>query len=193
MPKDFMRGGAFSNLNIAAMEKNAEIGATVWTSEKVKKLLDDYAAGTVDIRGYKGSPFFMNDVNLRKPKLQFQYTKGEMRELRRCAKDPVYFARNYCRLFTEDGYIPVNLRDYQREVINAFLKNRFNILMASRQVGKCNLFISNLLVVGANGTTYNLPVYELWYGLLKKHKMVTVFAWLKYHLYKKYHFLTKSQ
>ncbi len=160
MPKDFMRGGAFSNINIAAMEKNAEIGATVWTSEKVKKLLEDYAAGTVDIRGYKGSPFFMNDINLRKAKLQFQYTKEEMRELRRCAKDPVYFARNYCQLFTEEGYIKVNLRDYQRELINGFLGNRFSILMASRQVGK----------------TVTAAVFMLWYMLFHKEKNVLVVA-----------------
>lgn len=193
MPRDFMRGGAFSNINVAAMEKNAEIGATVWTSEKVSKLLEDYAAGLVDIRGYKGSPFFMNDVNLRKPKLQFQYTKHEMRELRRCAKDPVYFARNYCQLFTEDGYIKVNLRDYQREVIKSFVTERFSILMASRQVGKCNLFISKLLVINKDGTVSNLPIYELWYGLLKKYRMVTIFSWLKYWLYKKYDLLANGR
>ena len=180
MPKDFMRGGAFSNINIAAMEKNAEIGATVWTSEKVEKLLEDYASGAVDIRGYKGSPFLMNDVNLRKPKLQFQYTKKEMRELRRCAKDPIYFARNYCQLFTEEGYIKVNLRDYQREVINGFLDHRFAILMASRQVGKCLIFSTLIQIYDKKTNTItNIPFYELWYGLLKRHKMITIFSWIK--------------
>jgi hypothetical protein len=160
MAKDFTRGGAFSNINIASFEKNAEIGATVWSTEKVNKLLEDYAAGNVDIRGYKGSPFFMNDTNLRKPKLQFQYTKHEMRELRRCARDPIYFAKNYCQLFTEEGYIKVNLRDYQREVINGFLDNRFVILMAARQVGK----------------TVTAAVFMLWYLLFHKEKNVLVVA-----------------
>lgn len=194
MAKDFTRGGAFSNINIASFEKNAEIGATVWSTEKVNKLLEDYAAGNVDIRGYKGSPFFMNDTNLRKPKLQFQYTKHEMRELRRCARDPIYFAKNYCQLFTEEGYIKVNLRDYQREVINGFLDNRFVILMAARQVGKCHLFATVLQVYDHESNTFSyVPFYELWYGILKKNKMVNIFSWLKYRLYKMYDFLTRSR
>ena len=160
MPKDFMRGGAFSNINIAAMEKDVEVGATVWTSERVTKLLDDYASGAVDIRGYKGSPFLGNDVNLRKPKLQFQYTREEMLELKRCARDPIYFAKKYCRLFTESGYITVNLRDYQRELVNGFLDHRMCILMASRQIGK----------------TVTASVFMLWYMLFHKEKNVLVVA-----------------
>ena len=155
-----MKGGAFSNINIAAMEKDVELGSTVWTTEKIDKLLDDYANGSVDIRGFKGSPFLNNDVNLRKPKLQFQYTKSEMRELKRCAADPIYFARNYCKLFTEKGYINVNLRDYQREVINGFLEHRFNILMASRQVGK----------------TVTAAVFMLWYAIFHKEKNILIVA-----------------
>ena len=194
MPKDFMRGGAFSNINIAAIEKDNGIGAstTVWTTEKINKLLDDYADGSVDIRGYKGSPFLNNDVNLRKPKLQFQYTKDEMREWRRCAKDPIYFAKNFCKLFTEDGYINVNLRDYQRELINGFLDNRFSILMAARQVGKCFIFSTLMKIYDKRtGETCDIPFYELWYGILRKNKMVNVYSWLKYRLYKIYDKLTR--
>ena len=99
-------------------------------------------------------------MNLRKPKLQFQYTKHEMRELRRCAADPVYFAKNFCQLFTEKGYIPINLRDYQRELIQGFLGHRFNILMASRQIGK----------------TVTAAVFMLWYMLFNKEKNVLVVA-----------------
>jgi len=48
-----------------------------------------------------------------------------------------YFADNHCNIKKEDGRIgQMNLRDFQKEIINEFKKNKFNILMSSRQMGK---------------------------------------------------------
>lgn len=193
MARDFTRGGAFSNINVAEIDKGLDVGATVWSTDKVNALLENYAAGTVDIRGYKGSPFFMNDLNLRKSKLQFQYTKNEMRELRRCAKDPVYFARYYCTLFTEEGYIKVNLRDYQREMIGAMLDERMVIMMCSRQIGKCISFNTRMRIYNRETNSMrDVPVYNIWYNILKKNNALTVFARIKYKLYKLYDLLSAS-
>jgi hypothetical protein len=64
-------------------------------------------------------------------------TPDEQQESVRCALDVHYFTEKYCKVKTEDGSINnILLRDYQKEMLDNFVNNRFSILMASRQVGK---------------------------------------------------------
>ena len=64
-------------------------------------------------------------------------TPDEQQKYVRCALDINYFVEEYCRVKREDGSVgPIFLRDYQKEILNNFVNSRFNILMASRQVGK---------------------------------------------------------
>ena len=64
-------------------------------------------------------------------------TKSEvMKEVIRCGKDPAYFLCNYAKI-TEPmrGLIPFDLYPYQKDVINEFRENRFNIILKARQLG----------------------------------------------------------
>jgi hypothetical protein len=64
-------------------------------------------------------------------------TPDEQQEYVRCALDVHYFVEKYCKVKREDGSIGnILLRDYQKEILDNFVNSRFNILMASRQVGK---------------------------------------------------------
>jgi hypothetical protein len=61
----------------------------------------------------------------------------EQQEYIKCALDVHYFVEKYCKVKREDGSIGnILLRDYQKEILDNFVNSRFNILMASRQVGK---------------------------------------------------------
>jgi hypothetical protein len=66
----------------------------------------------------------------------FEYTEEEITELARCANDIVYFAEKYAVVMTDDGVQQVKLRDYQKQMLSDFQHNRFNIVLASRQMGK---------------------------------------------------------
>ena len=112
------------------VSKGAESFA--WTSNKVEKLmlaLDE---------GYKpkSTPFYEGNPNLRKGNIVFNYTDEEIREIKRCAKDIVYFANTYCTVMTDHGLQTINLRPYQEEMLRQFQAERFNVCLASRQVGK---------------------------------------------------------
>ena len=77
------------------VSKGAESFA--WTSNKVEKLmlaLDE---------GYKpkSTPFYEGNPNLRKGNIVFNYTDEEIREIKKCAKDIVYFANTYCTVMTD--------------------------------------------------------------------------------------------
>ena len=82
-------------------------------------------------------------------------------EIRKCAKDPIYFIKNYIYINTKDhGMQLFGLRDYQEDVINKFHNNRFIISKWSRQSGKSSTTVA----------------YLLWYALFHKEKTVAILA-----------------
>jgi hypothetical protein len=103
-----------------------------WTSKKVEQLML-----AID-EGYKpkSTPFYEGNPNLRKGNIVFSYTDEEIREIKKCAKDIVYFANTYCTVMTDHGLQTIKLRPYQEEMLRQFQAERFNVCLASRQVGK---------------------------------------------------------
>lgn len=76
----------------------------------------------------------------------YDYTQEELQEYVKCAKDPIYFIKNYMKIIHVDkGLVPFALYDYQEEMIRSYYDNRFNITMASRQVGKSTVVIAFFL------------------------------------------------
>jgi len=112
------------------ISKGAESFA--WTSKKVEQLML-----AID-EGYKpkSTPFYEGNPNLRKGNIVFNYSDEEIREIKKCAKDIVYFANTYCTVMTDEGLQTINLRPYQEDMLRQFQAERFNICLASRQVGK---------------------------------------------------------
>lgn len=56
-----------------------------------------------------------------------------------------YFSETYCKIKNELGEVKnIKLRDYQSDILNMFINNRFSILMASRQSSKT---ISSSMVI----------------------------------------------
>lgn len=75
---------------------------------------------------------------LKSPHMPIEYTKDIIEELKRCATDPIYFMKNYVFIrHPKKGKIKFGLYDYQEDLVNTYHKNRFSIILASRQVGKC--------------------------------------------------------
>ena len=57
-------------------------------------------------------------------------------QYRKCAQDPVYFMRKYCKIqHPTRGKIAFDLYDFQEGVLNDFKDNRFNVVLKSRQLG----------------------------------------------------------
>lgn len=80
---------------------------------------------------------YRNNPKLKPPGVEIQYTKEELEEYVKCAKDPVYFCSKYVKVKTLDkGVMPFKLYDYQETFVNAIHKNRFVISKWPRQSGK---------------------------------------------------------
>lgn len=106
---------------------------TVWSSKKVDEWMKEYSEGYA----HKDNPWLDGQIGVRNPDIVFEYTPEEIQELTKCANDIFYFANNYCWcLQGSKGYQPLTLRDYQEEMLEAYDKNRFNITLSCRQIGK---------------------------------------------------------
>jgi hypothetical protein len=92
------------------------------------------------------NPFYENNTKLIKGDLVFERTKEEIKEWLKCKNDIVYFAEKYAKLMTPEGIKHVNLRDYQKKYLKHLEQNRLSVYLACRQCGKCNSFISTVLV-----------------------------------------------
>jgi hypothetical protein len=132
--KDFLTdAGGASRIKLSNLDSE---NLAIWTTLRVNKLLEDVENGAVDIKTVRNSPFKDNEPVWRKANIIFEYTPEEQVEIRRCKSDVIYFANHYAQVMTEDGIQQIVLRDYQEEILQAFKTNRFNILDASRQIGK---------------------------------------------------------
>jgi hypothetical protein len=148
--KDFLSNSGSSRIKLSTLDQE---NTAIWTSERVQQLLDDFENGLIDIKTIKNSPFKDNDPVWKKANIVFEYTPEELEEIRKCKADPVYFASKYAQVMTEEGIQQITLRDYQEEIIRSFKENRFNILMASRQIGKTvmsGVFIAWYLIFHAD-------------------------------------------
>ncbi len=107
----------------------------VFTTRIVDEATDKINDGVV-LKRFQ-NPWLKSEVGLRRAGVSFRMTPDEQQEYVRCALDVHYFVEKYCKVKREDGSVgSIKLRDYQKEILDNFVNNRFNILMASRQVGK---------------------------------------------------------
>jgi len=155
----------------------------VFTTEKVKSINKQLSDGYQIPR--EMNPWWSGEVGVRKSGLTFSFTKEELDEYWKCAVDIHHFAETYCKIKTEDGSVKnIRLRDYQKDILDLYDENRFSILMASRQVGKCFSFRTNVLCrfTLTNGLTKDveLPIYKLFHYAKKKKKFID---YLKYSIY----------
>jgi hypothetical protein len=107
----------------------------IWNSRMIEEAAEKINNGFVLSR--IENPFYENTIGLRKSGLTFRMTSAEIDEYVKCKMDVHYFAEKYCWVKGEKGEpVKLKLRDYQKEILDNFFNNRFNILMASRQTGK---------------------------------------------------------
>ena len=107
----------------------------VFTTKLVDEATDKINDGIV-LKRYQ-NPWLKGEVGIKRSGISFRMSAEEQQEYIRCALDIHHFTEKYCKTKREDGSIgAITLRDYQEEILDNFVGNRFNILMASRQVGK---------------------------------------------------------
>ena len=104
---------------------------------------------------------YLNNKNLKSASVPVEYTKEQLAEYVKCARDPEHFIEEYVKIINVDkGLVPFNMYDYQREMVNQFHNNRFVICKLPRQAGK------SVTVTG----------YLLWVVLFNDSQSVAILA-----------------
>ena len=80
---------------------------------------------------YKQNPL------LKQRGVQIDFTKKQVQEIIRCAKDPEYFLREYIKVISlDDGIVPFHPYPFQQKLVESFHNRRFTICKLPRQSGK---------------------------------------------------------
>jgi hypothetical protein len=154
----------------------------IWNAERVAECIRLTEEGR-DTPG--GTPFHEGDISYRAENVVYDYSEKEIREVARCAADVVYFANTYCVAMTDEGIQKITLRPYQIEVLRSFQDNRFNVFLASRQIGKS--FLSQTIIEISNKSSEKsqfITFYEFYFAILKRFRKLSIHENLRFLLYK---------
>lgn len=90
--------------------------------------------------GYNGNE------NLKRAGAPINLTEEQMVEWFRCADDPIYFSEKYIQIIhVDDGLIPIELFQFQQNIIMSVKNNRRTVVNTSRQAGKTTTAVCIIL------------------------------------------------
>lgn len=129
-------------------------------------------------------PFWHGQTDYRDQGIAFEYTDWELSELEKCANDCIYFVSNYCKFLNDKGRSLVQLRDYQKRLLNLLSAEKYDpvsdtiipanheiIMMQSRQTGKC-VTMDTEISFNTPPDLSNLKNYSLWNYIKKQWKKI---------------------
>jgi Terminase large subunit, T4likevirus-type, N-terminal/Terminase RNaseH-like domain len=80
---------------------------------------------------------YLGNQNLKRSGVSHNWTTEQVTEFLKCARDPEYFIETYVKIVNIDrGLINFSLYDYQRDIVNLSVRERFVICKMPRQCGK---------------------------------------------------------
>lgn len=89
---------------------------------------------------------YLGNVNLKRKNVSVNWDKKKLKEFVKCAKDPIYFSEQYINIVHVDhGLIPIELYEYQKEIIQKITDNRRVTVVTSRQAGKTTTAVAVIL------------------------------------------------
>jgi len=113
---------------------------------KVNEIKQKYIDGISTTRTKK--IYYQNQIGVRKSGIEYAMNYLELSEYSKCYHDEVYFIEHY---------LGVKLYDFQKEMVDHFRNNRFQIFLSSRQTGTERLLMMlflHTLIFNTNKTIF---------------------------------------
>lgn len=89
---------------------------------------------------------YQNNPNLKAEGVKLQFTPEQIAERIRCASDPIYFMEKYIKIVHVDrGLVPFTMYDFQKQLVQSYIDNRYTIGKLPRQVGKSTVTVAFIL------------------------------------------------
>ena len=114
-----------------------------------------------NFNGDKTKHLYMGNKNLPTDRAEFEWTPTMVASLKKCKKNLLHFAENFFTIVNLDrGKERIQLFPCQKKVLRSLRDNRFNIVLASRQIGKTTL----------------MTIYALWIACFQEDQRILVVA-----------------
>lgn len=106
-----------------------------------------------NIVSYNGNP------KLKAANAKIEYTEEQIKEFIKCSKDPKYFIKNHVKIIHIDrGIINFDMYQYQNQIVDKVIDNRFVICKMPRQTGKTTTVCGIVLWLILFNPTYNVAI-----------------------------------
>ena len=105
--------------------------------------------------------FYLGNDKLPTKQATFEWTQDMVASLKKCSTNLVHFAENFYTIVNLDqGRGEIKLYKCQKRILRALRDNRFNIVLASRQIGKTTM----------------MTVYALWIACFQEDQRILIVA-----------------
>jgi hypothetical protein len=109
----------------------------------------------------KNKQNYMNNPNLPAVGAEFEYTTKQINQLKKAARNLLYFAENFFYIVSlDEGRQKIKLHSAQKRALRKMRDNRFFILLASRQIGKTTM----------------MTIYALWIACFNEDQRILIVA-----------------
>lgn len=105
--------------------------------------------------------YYLNNPALPTSRASFEYTPQMIKDIKKCSQNILHFAENFFYIIDPDeGKTVINLFKCQKQALRTLRDNRYNILLASRQIGKTTM----------------LTIYALWVACFNEDQNIVIVA-----------------
>ena len=102
---------------------------------------------------------YLGNPRLKKANVKLDYTKDQVEELAKCARDVLYFCNKYMKIVNVDeGLMNFETYDFQDNIIKSVQRNRFTICKMPRQSGKTTVMTALILHFALFNESFNVAV-----------------------------------
>lgn len=102
---------------------------------------------------------YLGNQNLKRSNVKHQWTPEQIQEWMKCSKDPEYFIEKYIKIVNVDrGLINFNLYEYQKDIVELSVRERFVICKMPRQCGKTTTLVGIMLWYILFHDNYNIAI-----------------------------------
>ena len=102
---------------------------------------------------------YLGNPKLKKANVQMEFTPEQIAEIGHCARDIEYFCETYMKIVSiDEGLIPYEPYDYQKEIMHKVQDNRFVICKMPRQTGKTTTMAAVIMHFALFNPDFNIAI-----------------------------------
>ena len=102
---------------------------------------------------------YLGNPKLKKANVEMEFTPDQIQEIGKCARDIEYFCEEYMKIVSiDEGLIPYEPYDYQKEIMHKVQDNRFVICKMPRQTGKTTTMAAVILHFALFNPDFNIAI-----------------------------------